>query len=155
MDRLIERWIRPDHYFGADWPEWFVFLGQHRDSDTLTRSNFTRGLELIGGESDTVQVIRENHWAVGWVEWIAIHESDEAALDTANEILSGLFNYPVIDDEHFSNLEHDEAADSWERMRIKDRISLCADAGISIFAARRDCLPDDPQGRLIERLTAN
>lgn len=33
-------------------------------------------LRELGGESETVRVVRESHWAVGWVEWIAIHESD-------------------------------------------------------------------------------
>jgi hypothetical protein len=39
----LTRWNRPDHYMGAEWPEYFVFLGQNRDSDALTRSNFRTG----------------------------------------------------------------------------------------------------------------
>jgi len=30
----------------------------------------------LGGESETVFVVSENHFLVGRVEWIAIHESD-------------------------------------------------------------------------------
>lgn len=110
------RWTRPDSYAGAEWPEYFVFLGQNRDSDALTRSNFVRGLELIGGESDTLQVVRERHWACGWIEWIAIHESDAQALAKAEEILTALEAYPVVDEDHFSQLEWDEAAEFWGGM---------------------------------------
>jgi hypothetical protein len=56
----LTRWKTPDSYFGAEWPEYYVFLSQHRDSDALTRSNFICGLEAIGGgASETVHVVRE------------------------------------------------------------------------------------------------
>ena len=32
--KAIKRWERPSDYMGADWPEYFVFLGQHRDTIT-------------------------------------------------------------------------------------------------------------------------
>lgn len=150
--KAIKRWERPDHYAGANWPEYFVFLGQHRDSDSVTRSNFTVGLEALGGESETVIVVRERHWAVGWVEWIGIHESDEAAIEAADEMLCSLSDYPVLSDDHHSELEWNETAEYWERMSIRERASYCADAGVSIFAARRDYLPEDPTGVLFESL---
>jgi len=148
----LQRWTRPDHYAGADWPEYFVFLGQSRDSDALTRSNFVRGLELIGGESDTVRIVRERHWGVGWVEWIAVHESDAQALAKADEIALALTDHPVVDEDHFSQLEWDEAAAYWERMTVRDRADYCDRAGLSIFAARRDYLPPDDTGALLELL---
>ena len=148
----LARWIHPDSYAGAHWPEYFVFFSQHRDSDSVTRSNFIRGLELIGGESETVQIVRERHWAVGWVEWIAIHESDSAALREADEIAAGLTDYPVVDDDHLSELEFNEACDYWASMRVRDRAEYCERAGISIFAARRDYLPPDDTGALMELL---
>lgn len=109
----LQRWTRPDNYFGESWPEYFVFLGQHRDSDALSRSNFTCALKAIGGETETVHVIREGHWAVGWIEWIAIHQSDSKALETAEEIHCALADYPVVDDEHFSETEMEEANETW------------------------------------------
>lgn len=148
----LARWIHPDSYAGAHWPEYFVFLAQHRDSDSVTRSNFARGLELIGGESETVQVVREGHWAVGWVEWIAIHESDATALREADSIVAALEDYPVVDDDHLSQLEWDEAAEYWERMSVRDRAEYCERAGISIFAARRDYIPCDDTGALMDML---
>ena len=150
----LKRWQMPDSYFGQEWPEYYVFLGQNRDSDSLTRSNFECALTAIGGESDTVEIVRERHWAVGWVEWIAIHESNTVALAKADAVLDKLEDYPVVNEDHWSNLEYEEACDYWERMTVRQRAEYCKRADISIFAARRDYLPDDPCGYLFESLTA-
>ena len=109
----LSLWSLPDHYVGAHWNDWYVFLGQHRDSDTLTRSNFTCGLAAIGGVSDTVRVVNEGHWAVGWVEWIAIHKADTKALEAADKIEAALSDYPVVNEDHWSELEHEEAQGFW------------------------------------------
>ena len=110
----LRRWTKPDNYAGASWPEYYSSgVGQSRDSSALERSNFSCMLRALGGESDTVLVIHEGHWAVGWVEWIAIHESDAKALETADEIARGLEDYPVVDESHWSELETEEANDVW------------------------------------------
>lgn len=148
----IKRWTRPDNYTGENWPEYFVFLGQSRDSNALERSNFRIGLGELGGESETVHVVREGHWAVGWVEWIAIHQDNPAAVLAADQMLCALSDYPVLNDEDFSELELEDAALAWEQMPIRYRVKLCAECGISIFAARHDSMPQDPDGRLTEKL---
>jgi len=156
----LERWTRPD-----DWAAWvdhwayssecFVFIGRHRDSDILTEANFRVALEALGGESDTVEIIREGHWAVGWVEWIAIHESDSKALRAADEIVAALEAYPVLDDMALSDAEAEAAAEYWQREPMRWRIDLCRDAGVSIFAARRDTLDDAMFGHLLESVLYN
>lgn len=150
----LKPWTMPRDYFGAVWPAYYVFLGQHRDSDALTRSNFTVALERIGGESDTVHVVRESHWAVGWVEWIAIHQDDAAALEAADSIKAKLENYPVLSEDHCSELKWTEAADYWESMRPRDRLEAIKRSGsdVSIFAARRPYLPSDDNGALQQYL---
>lgn len=149
----LERWTMPDSYFGAEWPEYFVFLSQARDSDALTRSNFECGLRSLGGESESVIVVRERHWAVGWVEWIAIHESNAEAILAADAMSCALSGYPVLEESHFSELEWDEAQTQWEMMPLKYRVELCAEAGVSIFAARHDFIPSEDSGFIYERLT--
>lgn len=104
----LEKWTFPSSYFGATHYESYVFLGQNRDSDVLTRFNFQYALEKLGGESETVEVIRNGHWACGWIEFIAIHESDVRALQLADSMMDDLDSYPVLDDCGFSQMEHDE-----------------------------------------------
>lgn len=152
----LKRWTRPDSYLGAVWPGYYVFLGQHRDSDALTRSNFAEALDALGGENagETVLVVHESHWAVGWVEWIAIHQDDGKALALADEMHERLEDYPVLNEEAFSDLEYSEACEYWERMRIRERAEVCKRFGISIFAARRSEIPQDDDGSLVDYLRA-
>ena len=139
----LKLWQMPDYYVGAVWPDTYVFLSQNRDSDALHRSNFISALAAIGGESETVNVVREIHWFCGWVEWIAIHQDDDKALQIADQIAGALEDYPVVDEEHFSALEHAEAKAFWESMSVRKRAEYCAQAGVSIYAARRDCVPSN------------
>ena len=152
--RHLKRWTLPERYVGASWPEHYVFLGRHRDSDALTRSNFSCGLDRLGGKSETVQVVCESHWAVGWVEWIAIHESDTDALADADEILDELSIYPILDESHYSELEHEENQSVWEIMSLRDRIDALRSCHLSIFAARCQHYldADDDYGSLYEYL---
>lgn len=113
MTYSLKRWTRPGNYVGAEWPDYYVFLGRNRDSDDLTESNFACGLKAIGGESETVRIIRESHWAVGWIEWIAIHESDSAALEIAREICDALNDYPIIDEDDWIKRESETADIIW------------------------------------------
>jgi len=113
LHESLTRWEVPDSWFGQHWEGWFVGLGQNRDSDALDRSNFRAALEALGGESETVQVVREGHWAVGWIEWIAIHESDERALSIQYEIEGSLQDYPVLDESDWSEEESEEANEVW------------------------------------------
>lgn len=129
--KYLEKWTRPSSYIGATWEGYYIFLGQNRDSDALTRSNFRVGLAALeklaafvppvpedegdeGDEEESRVVVRESHWAVGWVEWIAIHESDTLALEAADAMQAGLDNYPVLNEEDFSSLEQEEADATWK-----------------------------------------
>jgi len=152
MKTKLEQWKHPENYAGEVWPGYRIFLTQNRDSDALTRSNFERGLALIGGESETVQVVRERHWACGWVEWIGIHEDDAEAIAKAEAILEKLDGYPVLDDDHFSELEWNEAHDVWAGLSLRERVDLCREAGLSIFAARYPDMPRDDSGYIFESL---
>lgn len=114
----LRRWTRPEHYFGQEWPEFYAFLGRHRDSGILATSNWecaiaalARGRETC--ESNTVHIVRESHWAVGWVEWIAIHESDEAALRIADGLAERLESYPILSEDDFSRREEEACAECW------------------------------------------
>ena len=154
----LERWTRPSHYAGPDWPEMFVFLGQNRDSACLDRSNFEIAQERLDAIPDPTlwphagppwTVIRERHWLCGWVEWIGIHFDAVEHLKAADEMAGELEQYPVLDEDHFSEKEFNEAANYWEKADISERMELCKEKGVSVFAARRDCMPPTPSGELI------
>jgi hypothetical protein len=149
--KKLTLWQHPESYYGAAWPDYYVFLSQSRDSDALTRSNFGYGLKLLGGESESVQVIRERHWACGWIEWIGIEKSDFKALEIADKIMMDLESYPVLNEDHFSEIEYSESENYWQQLPINYRVELCQDANISIFAARHDYIPMQDNGYIFEK----
>lgn len=114
----LKRWSLPSHYFGASWPNHYsAGVGQSRDSDCLEQSNFAVMLAALGGENDIVTLVREDHWAVGWVEWIAIEadgtpEADKA-LETADMAKERLADYPVLDGDDLSDRETESANETW------------------------------------------
>jgi hypothetical protein len=151
----LQRYTKPSHF--ADWAtfdrtEYYVLGGQHRDSDTLTRSNHRSILQALGGESETVLVVRDSHCMVGWVEAIYIHQSDDKALAIAEKITDNLESYPVVDESDWSELEYTEASEYWARMSVSERLYYCQKHGINVFAARRADLPEDERGELIRNL---
>ncbi len=122
---------------------------QNRDSGCLAKSNFAVVLEDLGGESDTVEVHRFGHWGPGWYEIILCHPS----LNEEIESWEGFFETDCVAcSEHYSNLQWETAHEYWGFMTTHDRIELCAEHGVSIFAARRDEIPHDDNGRLFDAI---
>lgn len=128
----LDKWKLPKYYFGAQWPQHYVFLSRHRDSDILTVSNFEMALarlealpswnvhdhEELDPDSDDSRsrfVVREEHLLVGWVEWLAIHETDELALRAADEMSARLESYSVLDEADYSEREDKEAQEIWQK----------------------------------------
>jgi hypothetical protein len=115
MSYQVKRWEHPSHYFGEVWPDYYSSgVGQSRDSSCLEESNFAMMLEALGGESETIIVVRESHWAVGWVEWIAIHESNRDALKIAMANCDRLNNYPVLNEDDLGEREQEAANEIWK-----------------------------------------
>lgn len=170
----LKRWVRPANYIGSTWYGWYVGLGHHRESNTLAESNFQVFHDKLASlprvsvddtpnagsswlprqflDIDGVQVVRESHCLVGWVEWIAIHETNERALQLAEELMAKLDDYPVLDEEHWGMLETQQIDDYWATLPIPDRVVLCKEAEVSIFAARRDWPTDKVFDKLREAI---
>jgi hypothetical protein len=103
--------------------DWLIAAAVHRDSDCLCRSNFRcveRALKSLpevkgwSGEFTPVAVERFTHWAVGWVDYLVVDPSCSAAVAETERIREALEDYPVVDEEDFSNLEHEDADLTWK-----------------------------------------
>ncbi len=132
----LKRWTLPGSYYGAQWPDYYgAGFGQSRDSDELEESNFATVLAALkklpafvysapdcDNEIESRKVVRESHWAVGWVEWIAIHEADAAALELCDRLRGDANDYPVLDEQDFSDREQESANTVWrDCMNQKER----------------------------------
>jgi hypothetical protein len=142
----VTEWKYPKDYCGAEWHGWYsAGFGQSRDSDALEASNFQSAYDALKplanvmsvetqdipnalDDECSVQIVRESHWAVGWVEWIAIHSSNLPALEKARELCKRANDYPVLDEEDFSNRESEECERVWRD---------CFDAGERVNYLRR------------------
>ena len=90
-----------------------------------------------------MRVIRHGHWGCGWIEYITVDDTaPDTLLDQCVEIARALDCYPVYDDDRYSEAQWKVIADYWEWLDLRERVDLCRDNGVSIFAARRSSVPD-------------
>ncbi len=73
-------------------------------------------------------------------------------MEVADGLAAALADYPVLDEMHWSDLEWTEASDYWASLSVRDRAEICQQSGASIFSARRDYLPEDDTGAIMECL---
>ncbi len=139
--------------FLQDQGEWLVVpVSQTRDSGCLEQSNFSVALEMLGGESEVVEVHRFGHWGPGWFEIIIIDPAAQDKVKIAGEIESALEDYPVLSDGYYSDLEFNTACEVWKNMSIRDRIDVCNRFNISFLKSRHDEIPEDDGGEIISYL---
>ena len=158
-DQLKEmEWEHPDNYGGHSPEGHYCVYSRNRDSTILENCNYQAILHELKEldyevnakndfktqESPKVYDFRARHWACGWVEYIIVErDAHNAVLERACEILSALADYPVYDEEEYSNKQNEEIHDYWLRMSLKERIEWCADVGTSIFSARHEAIEEN------------
>ena len=157
-------WETPSHYAGFSPIGDYCILTRHRDSDALTRSNWEVARQSFNvepfdnretGYADrpTVYDWRAGHFLVGWVEYLMVRaDADDDTLARAAEIVGKLEDYPILSEDHFSELEWGEACDAWTHLDLAGRIEILRGSGVSIFAARRDYMPNDDTSYIQEQL---
>lgn len=110
----IERFKEQDSfmYMGdLECPPWGLlgFVGTNRDADALSRSNFeVITKDLLEKHPDSFVVEEYSHWLVGWVKGVRINTSDAKAVETAYKWSEDMENYPVADEDHFTQTEMEE-----------------------------------------------
>jgi len=68
----------PNTYL-EDRADWLIpKVGRTRDSHPLQQTRFWSAARALGGQSDTVEIHRQRHWAVGWIEFILVAPGSEA-----------------------------------------------------------------------------
>lgn len=119
-------------YFGytGDRGDWLMCISRTRDSDALEESNFDAAYKLLTedrpdwaaqvaewNETDNdvrdVAIERASHWLCGWTETILVKPGSEAER-LAYDIRARLEDYPVLDEEDWSEREYEEVLGSLE-----------------------------------------
>lgn len=134
-----------------------VLLARTRDSDILDQSNFECALTELGGESESVQIIRHGHWACGWIEYLMIDSADKDMVTLGEDIETRLKNYPILDEDDYSNRQWEAASDYWASESVAERVRIIQEYGkpyVSVFAARRAELPQNDTGGIFDHCVA-
>jgi len=140
--------------FLPDRQEWLVLpVSQNRDSGPLDQSNFAKALEILGGESEDVEIHRFGHWGPGWFEIIIVNPGNAELVKQAEDIERSLENYPVLNDEDYSRREWECFQESWESWGRRDyqkelAKKLFADFAEGVSEDFQDSEIDDALGEL-------
>ena len=161
-------------YYGGYHEEdgWGRAFGQHRDSDALERSNwFIISTDLKKRFPDDIHEESANHWAVGWCETlrvkVLIDPEKEITEDNITEAFKAVLkwkhaleDYPVADEEHWTELEHeemvkyldDEIPYIWRREHDEDIPEYLTQAVMVKAFERFGSTPDDIPYKELEAL---
>jgi hypothetical protein len=112
----MEKWTYADNYIGKDYSSYYIIYGHHRDSDIFQESNYQSIKAYL--EDNNVPYIdcSFNHWLVGWIEQLLIHENDyiDENKDHIDHIEKSLLDYPIFDDDDYQMREDNEIIESWD-----------------------------------------
>lgn len=129
----LTKWRDTGSYAGDDLSEWYILIAQTRDSFLLERENFksikahieSKGFEIAGSveeqeQNKVILLASFGHWACGWIEALMIHESNDKALELADEIKAQLNDYPIFNDDSYSMAESELQWDYVREYAVKD-----------------------------------
>lgn len=160
----LRPWTLPQNYAGATWEGWLVApVTRHRDSELLEESNWAHQLKILEaiGEPEgwtlddpPFQVVTENHWAAGWVEWVAVRPEAKEHVAALEKLAKRLDQYPILDEMDLSMREVETANETWANFSVRDRVEIIKRSGskVSVFAARRAYVPENDDGRISDKL---
>lgn len=125
----LSTWDSASNYAG-DRPDGYYVYTTHRDADLLRQSNYDAILKALT-EAETAAnldytCVDEHdfgHWAVGWTRQIVIRPSaPESVIRLAESLLECLEEYPVLDDDDYSEREWTASADYWSGLSPREKV---------------------------------
>lgn len=90
---------RPD-----DADEFCIYHLNHRDSGLLDQSNADATRKALEPFDDDVRLETFSHWAVGWIDAVAVRV-ETRAYRTLCDIIDQLSEYPILDETDYSERE--------------------------------------------------
>lgn len=136
----LNKWEKQSNYMGTDCSDYYIVIAKTRDSGLLEISNYESIKAYLFDKygKDLFKIVTFNHWGVGWIQAILIHENASGSiLHEIDEIKCALSEYPVFNDTDYFEREHNAMLELWEHASLSERIDICKQANESIFAARK------------------
>lgn len=120
--QTLKSQFRESAIYWGERGNWLVVAAVTRDSGCLDRANFDVAqstLRAIPEPADwphdeaPAAVERASHWACGWIDYLVVHPDSAVHIKAAEDMRSRLEDYPILDEEHFSQTESEEADEVW------------------------------------------
>lgn len=153
----MQKWKYERDYGGTDYSDYYIVYGRNRDSCLLTNHNYEEIMKRLQTvynnlqDNDSTEFgwfldARMNHFGPGWIEEIFVHEdAPQELIDTATDILNDLDQYPILNEDEYYRKVYEAADEYWRQMSLRERIEMCKEHDVNIFAARHDYIPDDDE----------
>lgn len=122
-------WHREDEIENPE--NWYIWYTHSRDSDLLEMSNAKQIKKILQPFLDKEEDIFEEshgHWAVGYIDGfsVKVRDTNNQITDVFKkvyELHKRIDTYPVLDEEHLSELEHDALYENLKE--IINRFDIC------------------------------
>lgn len=102
---------------GDDYSGYYIVASTHRDADDIVSSNFSSIKKTLDDKEIVYIDIRFNHWVVGWIEQLMIHEGDDIGLSVAEELNVSIEDYPILDDDDYNERRNDRVYEYYKEYR--------------------------------------
>ena len=123
-----------------------VLMTRTRDADLVTESNWLVALDKLGGEDgEEVIIHRFGHWACGWWEALCIREGGPKE-KAARQMHESLEAYALLDEEHYNEMEQEEADRTWKDYTPEDRVEYLRKYGTEGFDSFKELLTNIREG---------
>jgi hypothetical protein len=111
-----------NHIQIEDREDWLVMpISINRDTEScITLSNWQVCQDMMDKANIEYEIHNFGHWACGWFEILIVHPDSQ---DFVEEIGCLLSEYPILNDEHHSQLETERDDQAWESYGYPDFIS--------------------------------
>ena len=146
MPRNLVRWRNYSNYEGHDFVEYFIVLECPADAGPAQRSNFLEAERLI--KLDTPSTLRHmvitprfsDHY-YRWRRFLMVHQDCAPGLRIADEVVAKLEGHELLSKDAYLNEARGFLRRLWSKYSRRRRMEICAEAGVSIFAARHQSFP--------------
>jgi len=108
-------WDSRSNYMGTkEFDEYYVVYCKTRDSNSILCDSNWEILckELHAEENNGVEIVRFGHWACGHYDLLLV-SPDSKMLNKAQEFCDSLESYPILNEDHYSNLMAEKEADTF------------------------------------------
>jgi hypothetical protein len=111
-----------NHIQIEDRENWHIMpISINRDTEScITLSNWQVCQDMMNKANIEYEVHNFGHWACGWFEILLVSPDSQ---DFVEEIENLLSQYPILNDDHHSNMEIEKDDQAWESYGYRDFLS--------------------------------